>query len=96
MSQRKTSGFAASGSGDASYDAEGGGGVVGNELLYKFEPLLVVVKQMGQKTPALRHPHVLRVAGQLDKASGYLHKRPLWRVGLLLYVLFVHVAWLAF
>ena len=62
----------------------------------KFEPLLVKVKQLGQKTPALRNKHVLRVAGQLDLASGYLHKRPLWRLGLLMYVMLVHVLWLLF
>ena len=99
MSQRNTSrgGFATSGSGDlASYDAEGGGGVLAGDASGKFEPLLVKVKQLGQKTPALRNPHVLRVAGQLDRASGYLHKRPLWRLGLLMYVMLVHVLWLLF
>jgi Tfp pilus assembly protein FimV len=97
MSQRTSSrgGFATSGSGDlASYDAEGGGGVL--DASGKFEPLLVKVKQLGQKTPALRNKHVLRVAGQLDLASGYLHKRPLWRLGLLMYVMLVHVLWLLF
>ena len=90
-------GFATSGSGDlASYDAEGGGGVLAGEAFGKFEPLLVKVKQLGQKQAALRNPHVLRVAGQLDRASGYLHKRPLWRLGLLVYVLLVHVMWLLF
>ena len=54
------------------------------------------VKQLGQKTPALRNKHVLRVAGQLDLASWYLHKRPLWRLGLLMYVMLVHVLWLLF
>jgi hypothetical protein len=29
-------------------------------------------------------------------ASGYLHKRPLWRLGLLMYVMLVHVLWLLF
>ena len=99
MSQRTTSrgGFATSGSGDlASYDAEGGGGVIAGEAFGKFEPLLVKVKQLGQKVPALRNPHVLRVAGQLDRASGYLHKRPMWRLGLMMYVLLVHVMWLLF
>ena len=99
MSQRVLSrgGFATSGSGDlASYDAEGGGGVLAGEAFGKFEPLLVKVKQLGQKQAALRNPHVLRVAGQLDRASGYLHKRPLWRLGLLVYVLLVHVMWLLF
>jgi hypothetical protein len=99
MSQRVSSrgGFATSGSGDlASYDAEGGGGVLAGEAFGKFEPLLVKVKQLGQKQAALRNPHVLRVAGQLDRASGYLHKRPLWRLGLLVYVLLVHVMWLLF
>ena len=39
---------------------------------------------------------MLRAAVTLDKASGYLHKRPLWRLGLLVYVLFVHLLWLLF
>ena len=75
------------------YDAEGGGSLIDGN---KFEPLVTKIKALSQNTPALRNPNVLRVAGQLDKASGYLHKRPLWRLGLIVYVLFVHILWLLF
>ena len=76
-------------------DAEGGGGL-SDGAGGKVEPLVTKIKQLGQNAPALRNKHVLRAAGTLDKASGYLHKRPLWRLGLLVYVLFVHLLWLLF
>jgi cobalamin biosynthesis Mg chelatase CobN len=101
ISQRGASrggnGFLATSGGSSGdlYDAEGGGGLI-DGAGGKFEPLVTKIKQLGQNAPALRNKHVLRAAGTLDKASGYLHKRPLWRLGLLVYVLFVHLLWLLF
>ena len=44
--------------------------------------------------PARENKHFQTVAGQLDKMSVYLQRRPLLRLGLLLYIVLVHLMWL--
>jgi hypothetical protein len=44
--------------------------------------------------PARENKHFQTVAGHLDKMSVYLQRRPLLRLGLLLYIILVHLMWL--
>ena len=58
-----------------------------------FRPLLGRVKALSW-APARENKHFQTVAGQLDKMSVYLQRRPLLRLGLLLYIILVHLMWL--
>ena len=80
---------------DVGLDIEGAI-ITGGNADGAFTPLLGRLKSMGASVPALRSPRVLRVAGFLDRASVHLQRRPMVRLGLLLYVVFVHLLWLLF
>jgi hypothetical protein len=58
-----------------------------------FRPLLGRVKALSW-APARENKHFQTVAGHLDKMSVYLQRRPLLRLGLLLYIILVHLMWL--